>query len=190
MIGAERRRMRRGVFIVLVAVAVLSVPAGDAVHAKVFYARDEALALAFPTADHVEPRKFFLTRDQHERIEQLARAPVESDMVTVYVGTSNGTVVGYAIFDTHQVRTLPETFLVVLSPDGAVVGTHLLAFYEPPEYMPNERWLRQFDGRRLGDDLAVGRGVAAISGATLTSRAVAAGVRRALAFYAVLFGVK
>lgn len=158
--------------------------------AKVFYARDEALALAFPTADKVEPRKFFLTRAQHERIERMSRAPIESDLVTVYVGTRDGAVVGYAIFDTHQVRTLPETFLVVLSPDGTVVGTHLLAFYEPLEYMPGERWLAQFNGRGRGDELAVGRDVAAITGSTLTSRAVAGGVRRALALYAVLLGEK
>ncbi|MCK6553108.1 FMN-binding protein [Candidatus Binatia bacterium] len=160
------------------------------VHAKVFHARDEALALAFPGVDSVERRNFFLTGAQRERIEQLARAPLESDMVTIYVGMRGGEVAGYAIFDTHLVRTLPETFLVVLSPDGAVVGTHLLAFYEPLDYMPGDRWLRQFDGRRLDDDLAIGRGVAAITGSTLTSRAVAGGVRRALALYAVLLGEK
>lgn len=185
----QRRNVRR--LVMAVAACMVSDALGpEAVEAKVFHARDEALAMAFPRADRVEPRKFFLTRDQHERIEQLARAPIESDMVTVYVGTRDGAALGYAFFDTHQVRTLPETFLIVLDTDGTVVGTYLLAFYEPLEYVPSERWLKQFDGRRLGDELAVGRGVAAITGATLTSRAVTAGVRRALAYYTVLLGEK
>lgn len=176
---------------VLAGVGVLATLCGpDPAGAKVFHARDEALALAFPTADKVEPRKFFLTRVQHEEIERLSRAPVESDLVTIYEGTRDGAVVGYAVFDTHMVRTLPETFLVVLSPEGRVVGTHLLAFYEPLEYMPGERWLAQFNGRGRGEELAVGRDIAAITGSTLTSRAVAAGVRRALALHAVLLGKK
>lgn len=154
--------------------------------ATVFYARDEALQLAFPDAERTETRNLFLTAQQRQDIERLAKSKLESDLLTVYVGWRGGKPVGYALLDTHLVRTLPETFMVVLSPDGAVIATHVLAFHEPLEYLPGERWLRQFDGKEIADDLHVGRGVAAITGSTLTSRAVAAGVRRALAIHAVL----
>jgi len=76
--------------------------------------------------------------------------------------------------------------MVVLAPDGNVVGTYLLAFYEPPEYAPPERWLAQFRGATLSSELRVGRGIAGITGSTLTSEAVTGGLRRALAIYAVL----
>ena len=157
-------------------------------HATVFYARDEALRLAFPDAERTEARDFFLTAAQRTEIEQRARAPLESDLLTVYVGYRNGAAAGYAIFDTHVVRTFPETFLVVLTPEGAVSATYVLAFYEPLEYLPAERWLRQFDGKRASDDLRIGPGIAGITGSTLTSHAVAGGIRRALAIYAVLLG--
>jgi hypothetical protein len=84
------------------------------------------------------------------------------------------------------VRTLPETFLIVLSPDGHVTGTHLLAFYEPPEYGPPERWLQQFRDAQLSDEMRVGRSISGITGSTLTAEAVTGGVRRALAIHAVL----
>jgi len=71
---------------------------------------------------------------------------------------------------------LPETFLVVLSPDGKVTATHLLAFYEPSEYAPPARWLEQFHGATAADELRVGRGIAGITGSTLTSEAVTAGI--------------
>jgi hypothetical protein len=158
--------------------------------AIVFYARDEALRLAFPDADRAEPRDFFLTPEQRSEIETRAKAPLESNLLTVYVGHQQGTVVGYAIFDTHVVRTLPETFLIVLTPDGTVAATHVLAFYEPPEYLPGEHWLEQFVGKGAADDLHIGRGIAAITGSTLSSRAVAGGIRRALAIYAVLLAGK
>lgn len=182
--GPGRGRRRAAV---LVLCGLLGAGAGAAPAAgKVFHARDEALELAFPDADSVTPRQFFLTAGERRRIEELGRAPLESDLVTIYEGRRNGAVVGYAVFDTHLVRTLPETFLVVLSPEGVVTGTHLLAFHEPLEYMPGDRWLAQFPGRGREAELVVGRDVAGITGSTLTARAVAAGVRRVLALYAVL----
>ena len=95
-------------------------------------------------------------------------------------------MIGFAIFDTHVVRTLPETFLAVLTPQGTVAATHLLAFYEPSEYAPPDRWLAQFTGVGLSDELRVGRGIVGITGSTLTSEAVTGGIRRALAIYNVL----
>src|SRR5262245_36273338 len=154
--------------------------------ATVFYARDEALKLAFPDAERVETRDLFLTAAQRQAIEQAAKSKLESDLLTVYVGHRGQEILGYAIFDTHNVRTLPETFLVVLTPDGKVAATHLLAFYEPMEYAPPARWMEQFRDKTSDDELRVGRGIAGITGSTLTSEAVTGGVRRALAIYAVL----
>ncbi len=154
--------------------------------AKVYHARDEALQLAFPDAERVEARDVVLTSAQHERIQKLAKAPLESSLVTLYVGWKAGAPIGYAVFDTHTVRTLPETFLVVISPGGTVAATHILAFHEPEEYLPARRWLDGFAGRKLEDELQIGRGVSSITGSTLSSRAVTAGIRRALAIWTVL----
>jgi len=177
--------MRRARLRLLVLVGLALSLAGRA-RATVYYSRDEALKLAFPDADRVEPKDFFLTAAQRAAIEAQAKSPLDSDLITVYVGSRAGAPNGYAIFDTHVVRTLPETFLVVLSPQGTVAATHLLAFYEPPEYAPPARWLEQFRGSAPGDELRVGRSVAGITGSTLTSEAVTGGIRRALAIYDVL----
>jgi hypothetical protein len=171
----------------LIGLALLSPYRGDA---KVFYARDEAMVLAFPDAENVAARDFFLTPEQRSDIESHAKAPLESNLLTVYVGHREQRVIGYAVLDTHVVRTLPETFLIVLTPDGEVAATYVLAFYEPLEYLPAQRWLEQFIGKRANDDLHVGHGIAAISGSTLSSRAIAAGIRRALAIHAVLLNGK
>jgi hypothetical protein len=154
--------------------------------ATVFYSRDEALHVAFPSADRTEARDFFLTPEQRAAIEKSARSALDSDLITVYVGWQGDRVLGYAIFDTHVVRTLPETFLTVLSPEGKIAATYVVAFYEPLEYLPSDRWLHQVEGKGSGDDLQVGHGIAAITGSTLSSNAVMGGVRRSLAIYAVL----
>jgi transcriptional regulator of nitric oxide reductase len=154
--------------------------------ATVFLAKDEALALAFPGAERIEDRVLILTDEQKSQVEKLARAPLESQLWTIYVGWKGGEVQGYAIIDTHVVRTLPETFMVVLDPAGTVRRVDILAFHEPPDYLPTERWVGQFKGRALDDDLKLNAGVQGITGATLSATAMTAGVRRALALFAIL----
>ncbi|GIW43698.1 MAG: hypothetical protein KatS3mg077_0980 [Candidatus Binatia bacterium] len=154
--------------------------------ALVLHSRDEALALAFPDATEIQPLDFYLTPEQRSEIEHLARAKLDSNLITVYAGYKDGQATGYALLDTHVVRTLPETLLIVLSPQGEVRATHLLAFYEPPEYAPPEAWLKKFAGKTLKRETEAGRTVDAIAGSTLTARAAANAVTRALAVYAVL----
>lgn len=164
--------------------------AASPAHAKVHHAKNEAIALAFPGADKVETKTFFLTDEEKARVEDLAKAPLETRLVTVQVGDKDGAPMGYAFLDTQVVRTLPETLLVLVAPDGKVAKLLLLAFYEPPEYEAPERWLDQFPGHALGPDLRVDREIHGIAGATLTSHAVTSAVRRSLALFQVLIQKK
>lgn len=154
--------------------------------AKVFYSRAEALELAFPDADRVEDETIVLGDEQAHRIESLSRSPLESRLVRVYTGYRDGELLGYAFIDVHNVRTLPEAFLVVLSPEGEVADLRLLAFHEPLDYMPAERWYEQFQRKSLEEPLRVDGDIHGIMGASLSTRATAGGVRRALAMYKVV----
>jgi len=169
----------------LVLVGTLLFPPPQAL-AKVFHSKQEALALAFPDAEQVETRTFFLTEGQVRRVATLAATPVDSKLVTFYTGHKNGQPLGYAFIETNVVRTLPETFLIVLTPTGVVQKLFVLAFYEPEEYLPAERWLRQFEQKTLHPDLQLRRDIHGIAGSTLTARAVTSGVRRVLALFQVL----
>lgn len=154
--------------------------------AKVFHTQKQALALAFPDAERIEDETFVLSGEQARRVEELARAPLETRVVRIWRGLREGRVQGYAMIDVHTVRTHPEAFLVLLSPQGSVRSVRILAFHEPQDYLPSERWYRQFDAKSLEDALRVGGDVHGIVGATLSAQATAAGVRRALALHRVL----
>lgn len=168
----------------LALVAVVAAPA--AAGAKVFLTRDEALAWAFPDADRVASERFFLDDEQAREVEQRSRSKLESRIVTIYTAHRDGAVAGYAVIDQHNVRTFPEAFLVVLSPEGEVRRLRVLAFHEPQEYLPSERFLAQFEGAEAGEKLRLQREVHGIAGATLSSQAVTGGVRRVLALHHVL----
>jgi hypothetical protein len=162
------------------------VAATPAATAKVFHSKTDALALAFPDADRIESRTFVLDDEQARRIQELARAPLDSKVVTVHTGWRGDTVLGFAVIDVHDVRTLPEAFMVVLTPEGRVRSLRILAFHEPLDYLPPQRWYDQFEGKDLDQPLKLGDDVHGVIGATLSARATTNGVRRALALYRVL----
>ena len=154
--------------------------------AKVYYSKSEALDSAFPGADRVDSRTIVLDDEQASAIESLAKAKLETKLITVYTGVKEGVIVGYAFIDIHNVRTLPEAFLIVLSPEGAIESLTVLAFYEPEEYLPSKGWLAQFDRRVLDDQLRLSGEIHGIAGSTLSARAVTDGVRRSLAIFELL----
>lgn len=153
--------------------------------ARVFLSVDEALARAFPDCS-TERRTVFLTEAQLERARKLAGVEVVSALVHPYVARCDGEVAGTAYLDTHRVRTLAETLMVVVGRDGRVRRIEILAFREPPEYIPREIWYGQFDGRELDDELRLKRKIHGVTGATLTARATTEAVRRVLAIHQVL----
>jgi hypothetical protein len=160
--------------------------AAGGAEAKVFHSRSEALEIAFPDADRIEDESILLGDEQASEVERRARSRLESRVVRVYRGYRGDALLGYAFIDVHTVRTLPEAFLVVLSPEGEVRMLRVLAFHEPLEYMPSARWYRQFEEAGPTTPLRVGGDVHGIVGATLSARATTDGVRRALALYQVV----
>lgn len=181
-VSASRSRAALAWLGALAVVATTGAPAA----ATVFHSQQEALALAFPDAERVDAKTFVLTDDQAERIEALAKGPLETKLVTIHTGIRGSETLGYALIDVHNVRTLPEAFMVVLTPQGRVRSLRMLAFHEPLDYLPPQRWYGQFEGKATGDALRLGGDIHGVVGATLSAQAATRGVRRALALYEVL----
>lgn len=174
---------RRAALLALVLGLAAAVPSA----AKVFLSVDEALKLAFPGCQ-VERRTAYLTAEQVKRARALSGGEVPSALVTHHVARRNGQPAGVAYFDTHRVRTLPETLMIVVGPQGRVSRIEVISFREPEEYMPRGAWYQQFLGKGLDRDLQLKRGVRPVTGATLTARATTEAVRRVLALHQVIAG--
>lgn len=155
----------------------------------VYYSKQEAMALAFGKDPAIEARPFFLTEEQAAQVEKIAQVKLDSKLYNFYVGKRQDAVLGYAAIESHTVRTKPETLLIVLTPEGRLKQIHVLAFHEPPEYQPSERWFQQLYDR-APSDLKLNQGIDGISGATLSSRAALSSARKVLALFQVLLAKK
>lgn len=171
----------------MLGLALLAV-ASSARAAPIYSSREQALARAFPPPATIERKTYFLTEADRERASRAGRAKIDSSLVIAYVGRGAGGIIGTGYFDTHTVRTMPETLLVTVKPDGTLSAVEVVAFGEPEDYLPRRNWLKLFPGRRLDRELEVGRGLAHVTGATLTTRSIADAVRRVLSIHAVVAG--
>ena len=188
MSSEQRARARRALAIALLAASLLQPSArGAEGGGQVRLTVEEALALAFGDAE-IERGTVYLTDEQRAKAEELAGCDLASAIVHPYVARKEGRVIGTAWIDTHRVRTLRQSLLVVVGPDQRVARVELLAFAEPAEYAPRARWYGQFSGRKLDDELSTRRAIRGVSGATLTARATTSAVRRSLALQRVVDG--
>jgi hypothetical protein len=168
--------MKRFALAVVIAFIALAAPA------RVLMTQEQALASAFPPGVKVERQKFFLTPQQLADARRESGVEFNDQLIIRYAGTNGA----FAYFDTHRVRTLPETVMIVVGADGKVIRVEILSFDEPTDYFPKRRWIDQLLGRKLDPDLSLNRAVRPISGASLTGRAIVNATRKVLALHKVL----
>lgn len=101
-----------------------------------------------------------------------------------------GTVAGAAIVDEVPGKSERITILVASGPDGRLKDLEVLAYRESyGGEVAQEAWRAQFRGKKPGDPLRVGRQIRNISGATISTNSVSAGVSRSLPVLAGLLGI-
>ncbi len=99
--------------------------------AKSFLTQEEALRLAFPKGVVVARKTAFLSESDRAEVARRSGGAPPPGLVAYYVATLDGKDAGTAYFDTHVVRTLPETILVALDPKGAISRVEVLSFPSP-----------------------------------------------------------
>ena len=146
----------------------------------VYLTTRQALAELFSTSERVTFTRVELSAEQRARLTaRLGYDPRRSSQ-TFYVGTTSGRIDGYAVVDEEKGLSQPITFAVLFDPRGRVQRMEILAYREPRgDEVRSRRYRQQFVGKTAGDALRYGDDISAVSGATISSRSLAVGVRRA-----------
>ncbi len=173
---------------ILILITLVFFLAGDS-SAKVFLTKGKALELAFPEAEEIEKRHVFLNERQARNVSEIARTETDSRLYTFYIAKSDGKETGYVVIDTHKLRTMTETVMFVINPDGTLRHAEILAFFEPTDYMPSGKWINLFLGKTKLDGMKVGKAIPNVTGATITTSSFSRATRRVLTVYRVMFGV-
>ena len=160
--------------------AALLLGAGQA-HGQTFYTTRAVLALFFPGSQRVTYRRFELTPEVRGRLTQkLGAAPAKGEY-TFYYALTGETVDGYALIDEVMGQYMPITYATKFSPRGAVQQVEIMVYRENyGSEVSDARFRKQFVGKTAADPLLLDSDIVAVSGATLSCRALTAGLRRSL----------
>ncbi len=146
---------------------------------------EEAVKEVFPDAK-IEKKNILITRAKKAKISKITKKPLKSSIFTAYIARKNGKVIGYALLHSHRIRTKNEVALISFDKDCNVIDTEIIAFYEPPEYIPSDKWQKNFEGKNKDNLPVLRQNIPNITGATLSTQGLTTGVREAIAICEVV----
>jgi len=150
--------------------------------ATVYLSVEEAQQVIFAGASFA-PAHITLTSEQRRAIENKSGVNVRSREQKIWRVSGGGWFILDEVVGKHEFIT----YALGLNPDGSVHQIEILEYRESYGHeIRNADWKQQFVGKTVSDPLKLDRDVRNISGATLSCRHIADGVKRLLALYEVV----
>ncbi len=149
---------------------------------------DQALKKIFPNAQDILRTKVSLDAQQAKKVESRVGHALATTDVEIFIGKREGKVLGYAMMDEEIGKYRPITSMIGVAPTGEVLGVAIMVYRESRGGEgAHQRFLQQYKGKTSRDSIRVRQDIVAISGATLSVRAVSTQVRKALAVVEEVF---
>jgi len=163
--------------------ALLPVAAvSTSVYATTYLTVEQAQQTIFPGAT-LRQAFVTLTDDQKREIESRSSVEVSNKEVRLWKVSGGGYFIVDQVIGKHELIT----YAIGLNADGGVKQIEIMVYRENYGYeVRNGAWRKQFVGKTTADPVRLNRDIRNISGATLSSRHLAEGVRRVLATYAIV----
>lgn len=173
------------VIFILVMQALLATPAA----AYVDWTPETLLASYFPAPATVEEVAFTPDAETRDRLKSALGYALPRPTVAVHVGHDGSGVLGYALLDSQLGQHEPIDFGVLFTPEGAVARVEVLVYREAyGEGVRAEGFRRQFIGLGPSAPMRPGKDIRIVSGATVSTRSISVGVRRATLLLAAFLG--
>ncbi len=147
---------------------------------------ESVIKSSFSNVTSINPQQLVLNKVQYENIKNRAKTAIRTKVYRYYDIKSGSKIVGYGVLVTRKVRTKKATVLYAFDHTGKLKFSEIMAFSEPPEYIPSKHWMSQFDNQSSSADLTVGKDIPTISGSTLSARSISDGARIARAIYEIV----
>lgn len=148
---------------------------------------EQAQRVMFPDATAFKEADIKLSTEQMRQVEKLAGLPARSVNWRVFTANQADKLLGYVVLDDVIGKFELISYAVAVNPDATIRQVEILAYRESHGFeIRNPAWRKQFAGKTVHSGLAVGDGIANISGATLSCTHVTDGVRRIAAIAEVM----
>lgn len=141
-----------------------------AVNADMFYTEKEVQALLFPDGKVVS-QPLIVDKSLLKEIKKQTSMRLRPEKLSAWKVLQHGEPAGWLFVTDVLGKHEDIRFAVAISPTGSVKGVEVMEYRETHGGEVREKsWQSQFDGKKLGDGMRLGRDIDNISGATLSCR--------------------
>jgi Na+-translocating ferredoxin:NAD+ oxidoreductase RnfG subunit len=158
-------------------------PVAIVAYAEVYLSPEQAVQAIYGRGSEASPferREILLTKEQVASIEKATGQTVRNSKLVAFVDKNKNAVLIDQVLGKHELIT----FAVGVNADGTVRGIEILEYRETyGQQVKNADWRKQFIGLKKSAPIKIGADIKNISGATLSSAHVTAGVKRLLETY-------
>lgn len=128
-----------------------------------------------------EKRSLSISAQQKKIIQKRLRRKLPENSLDFWVGLRNGKVERYALILDEEGKHFPITFIVGITPQAKISEVAVMVYRERRgDGVKRSRFLNQFKGKSGKDPLEINTDIIHLTGATISSWSIAAGVRKAL----------
>jgi len=150
--------------------------------AQVFLSEQKAAGIVLRGCESIEREEKSLAGDDRLQLEKVTGLRFPIPRYTFLVCTPKESAPRYAVVMNEIGKSEPITFMVGVDSSGKAGKVALMVFRESRGSEVREpRFTRQFRGKTLDDPIRVNQDIMVYTGATLSSEAIARGVKKALA---------
>ena len=148
-------------------------------HGEIYLSAEQAAKIFFPKENFTR-KPVLLSLEETARISAASGSPVKAPNLNVLVSKEGSAVFTDQVIGKHELIT----YAVGIAKNGTIQGVEILEYRESyGGQIKREAWRRQFTGKTGKSEIAAGRDIKNLSGATLSSTHVTDGVRRVLQTY-------
>ena len=155
---------------------------------EVYLTKEEALRIILGEGCEIRYEKRHLDEAALQALKGVGAAPEGAAESHIFTCLRGGVISGYAFIDQQIGKHAPITFIVGIDPNGKVSGSEIMVYREHyGSQVKDQEFLSQFKLKTSTDPLRVGHDIKHVTGATLSSLAIAKGVKRELLLWNMFF---
>jgi Na+-translocating ferredoxin:NAD+ oxidoreductase RnfG subunit len=157
--------------------------------AEVLATEQQALKIVLPKAQEIAVEEKSLVSSQREKLQNETHLRFPEKHYRFFIGRNKDGVAGYALIMNEIGKHEYITSMVGISPQFQVTDVVVMEYRESRGgEVKEKRFLSQFHGKKESDPLQINRDVVNYTGATLSSQAIARGVKKALLLTNLFYG--
>lgn len=147
---------------------------------QIYLSETQALKTVFGNL-RVQSRPLPLNEIKRKEIQRILRRKIPEQEFTLFEGYDGKQIKRYAFILDEKGKHFPITFIVALKPDSSVQQVAVMVYRERRgEDVKRQRFLNQFVNKNRTSEIEINKDIVHLTGATISSWSIAAGVRKAV----------